>query len=56
MTKINLIKFFNFEVRQKINGKSFKIPFNGSKMGTENLLLMEKREVTQHYNQFIGDI
>jgi hypothetical protein len=41
LEKSGIIIFFNFVLTIRINGNKFKIPFFGSKMGTENLLLQE---------------
>jgi FkbM family methyltransferase len=38
---IGLLKFINFIFPIKVNNKNFKLPFGGSKIGTENILLME---------------
>ncbi len=41
LEKLRIIKLLNFVIKIRINGKRFKIPFIGSKMGTENILLQE---------------
>ena len=57
LTKIKIISRINFTVSQKINGRNFKIPFTGSKMGTDNLSLQERwfsdifKELYQNFNE-----
>ena len=41
LDKTGIIKLVNFRVAVDISQKKYYIPFRGSKMGTENLLLVE---------------
>ena len=41
LEKLGILNFVNFRLTMNINGHKFKIPFMGSKMGTENLLMQE---------------
>ena len=41
LDKTSIINLINFRLTVKINNTRFQIPFTGSKMGTENILLVE---------------